>query len=87
MTTATAPGKKMPQKPLRIRPELLPDSAKYCTLDEREYVMIPVEDFGGWLEDIEDTLSLEEYRNDPDPGISLDELLKEEEQRARRVKK
>ncbi len=86
MPTAAAPKKKSPRKPLRIRPELLPDSAKYGTFDEREYVMIPVEDFGGWLEDIEDMLAVEEYRNDPDPGIPFEELLKEE-RRLRKAKK
>ena len=68
--------KKSSRKPLRIRQELLPDSAKYGTFDGLEYVMIPVEDFGGWYEDIEDRLALEEARSDPSPGISLDELLK-----------
>ncbi len=50
MTTMT-PRKKATRKPLRIRPELLPDSAKYGTFDGREYIMIPVEDFGHWYED------------------------------------
>ena len=54
MATITASRKKAPKKPLRIRPELLPDSAKYGTFDGREYVMIPVEDFGEWYEDVED---------------------------------
>lgn len=73
--TATAEKKKTSRKPLRIRQELLPDSAKYGTFDGREYVMIPVEDFGGWYEDMEDRLALEEARDNPSPGISLDELL------------
>jgi hypothetical protein len=74
--TATAPRKKANRTPLRIREEFLPDSAKYGTFDGREYVMIPVEDFGGWFEDIEDRLAVEEARDNPSPGISLDELVK-----------
>jgi hypothetical protein len=80
MTTA-APRRKASRKPLRIRQELLPDSAKYGTFDGREYLMIPVEDFGGWYEDIEDRLALEEARNDPSPGISLEELLEKANRR------
>lgn len=74
--TTTATRKKASRKPLRIRPELLPDSAKYGTFDGREYIMVPVEDFGDWLEDIEDRLAVEEARENPEPAISLDELLK-----------
>ncbi len=66
-----------PRKPLRIRPELLPASAKYCTFDEREYIMLPVEDFGDWLEDIEDRLDWEDYKNNPEPGIPFEDVLKE----------
>ncbi len=75
MTTMTT-RKKANRKPLRIREELLPDSAKYGTFDGREYVMIPVEDFGDWFEYIEDMLALEEAQKDPSSGIPLDELLK-----------
>jgi hypothetical protein len=75
MTTMT-PKRKTARKPLRIRPELLPDSAKYATFDDEEYVMIPVRDFGDWFEDIEDMLSIEDARNNPAPGISLEELVK-----------
>ncbi len=74
-----------PQKPLRIRPELLPASAKYGTFDGREYIMVPVENFGDWLEDIEDRLDWEDYKNNPEPGIPFEEVLKEieEERRAK----
>ncbi len=42
------------KRPLRIREEFLPESAKYATIDSVEYVMIPVADFGEWYEDVED---------------------------------
>ena len=75
MITATLRKKKAVHS-ARIRPEFLPDSAVYGTFADREYVMIPVEDFGGWLEDIEDRLAVEDAGNDPSPGIPLEELLK-----------
>ena len=75
MITAT-PKKKAAGSPRRICQELLPDSAVYGAFAGREYVMIPVEDFGDWLEDIEDRLAVEEASNDPSPGISLEDLLK-----------
>ncbi len=61
MTTMT-PKRKAAKKSLRIRPEFLPDSARYATIDEEEYVMIPVRDFAGWYEDIEDRIIVEERR-------------------------
>lgn len=73
MTTA-ATRKKAPRKPLRIRPELLPNSAKYGTFDGREYVMIPVEDFGEWYEDIEDGAVVEYARDNPEPLVPAEEV-------------
>ncbi len=74
------------KKKLRIKEEYLPDSAIYGTIDGKEYIMLPVEDFGGWLEDIEDRLAVEEAREDPTSGISLEELL-EKANRTRKGKK
>lgn len=74
MTTATAPRKRTVRKPLRIRPELLPDSAKYATIDDEEYVMIPVRDFGEWYEDIEDGAIAQYAHDNPEPAISFEEL-------------
>lgn len=70
--TATVARKKT----LRIRPEFLPDSARYATIDEREYVMIPVEDFAEWHEDLEDRAVAEYVRDDPAPGIPFDEMMR-----------
>lgn len=77
MTTAT---KKRPatKKPLRIRPELLPESAKYGSFDGREYIMIPVEEFGDWYEDIQDGAIIQDRReNNNEQLVSLDEFLAE----------
>ena len=77
------PRKKALGKPLRIRPELLPDSAKYGAFDGREYVMIPVEDFGEWYEDVEDGAVVRYARDNPEPCIPL-EVIKAEMPRKRR---
>ncbi len=63
--TAMTPKRKAIRKALRIRPELLPASARYATIDDNEYVMIPVKDFGGWYEDIEDNAVAEYVRDVP----------------------
>ncbi len=74
MTTTAAPGKRASRKPLRIRPELLPDSAKYATIDGEEYIMIPVRDFGEWYEDVEDGAVVQHVRDNPEPTIPFEEL-------------
>lgn len=67
-----------PQEKLRIREELLPDSAKYITLDDREYVMIPVDEFGEWYEDIVDgAVSQDRLLNDTGNSVTLEELEEE----------
>ncbi len=77
MTTMT-PRKKASRKPLRIRPEFLPESAIYGTFAEREYVMIPVEDFGDWYEDIEANVVAEERRQfDDGPVVPVEDILAE----------
>ncbi len=68
MTTMT-PRKKASRKPLRIRPELLPDSAKYGAFDGREYVMIPVEDFGDWYEDALDSAVIDHIDSLGETGV------------------
>ncbi len=78
MTTATIKRKK-----LRIREELLPDSAVYATIAEKEYVMIPVEEFGDWYEDIEDRILVKERKRfDEGPAVPLAEI----QERIRREK-
>lgn len=72
MTTATK--KRTAKKPLRIRDELLPESAKYATIDDVEYVMIPVADFGEWYEDVEDGAVVQYARENPAPLISSDQV-------------
>lgn len=62
----------VPKKPLRIRPELLPDSATYGTFADKEYVMIPVEDFGEWYEDIAlGAIAEDRIENATEPPLSL----------------
>ena len=73
MTTMT-PRRKAIRKRLRIRPELLPDSAVYGTFAGREYVMIPVEDFGWWFEDLEDNAVAEYARDNSGPNVPLDDV-------------
>ena len=75
MTTLT-PRKKASRKPLRIRPEFLPESAVYGAFAGREYVMIPVEDFGDWYEDIEANAIAEERRRfDDGPAVPVEDIL------------
>ncbi len=76
MTTTTA-GKKSPRKPLRIRPELLPKSAIYGTFAEQEYVMIPVEDFGDWYEEIVDNAAAKTVRDCDCPTVPFEEVAAE----------
>ena len=83
MTTAIATRKaaagrtpRAAKKKLRIRGELLPETARYADLDGQEYICIPVKDFGGWYEDIEDRLLVEEFeRNDDGVRIPFDEVM------------
>ncbi len=71
--TATA-KKRSAKKPLRIREELLPESAKYATIDGIEYVMIPVADFGEWYEDVEDGAVVQYARDNPAPLIPASQV-------------
>ncbi len=74
--TTIAPRKKTPRKPLRIRPELLPDSAKYATIDSEEYVMIPVRDFGEWYEDVVDGAVAQYAFDNPEPLVPSEQVKK-----------
>lgn len=69
------PEKPPARKPLRIRPELLPESAKYATFDDREYVMIPVADFGDWYEDALDGAVIEHIESLGEPTIPAEKVL------------
>ncbi|MCD8350073.1 MAG: hypothetical protein LUC93_05605 [Planctomycetaceae bacterium] len=62
-------------KPLRIREELLPDSATYITVADRRYVAIPVEDFGDWYEDALDLAVAEDREQDAGPCIPAEEVF------------
>lgn len=74
MTTMTI-ERKSAKKPLRIREEYLPGSARYTTVGEEEYVMIPVKDFADWYEDLEDRVLVEERRRfDDAPVVPLEEI-------------
>ncbi len=77
MTTTMASREKAVVKPLRIRPELLPDSVKYGTFDGREYVMIPVEDFGDWYEDALDGAVVDHVESLGEEGIPAEKALAE----------
>lgn len=66
----------MPKKPLRVRPELLPDTATYGTFAGKEYLMIPVEDFGEWFEDITlGAIAQDRLENDTEPPIPFEDIL------------
>ncbi len=70
-TTSQPHGTK---KPLRVKPEFLPDSATYGTFAGREYVMIPVEDFGEWYEDALDGAVVDHIRSCGEEAIPADEV-------------
>lgn len=71
--------KTTPKKNLRIRPELLPETATYGTFADKEYVMIPVEDFGEWFEDITlGSVADDRIVSATEPPISLDKYLTKE---------
>lgn len=85
MTTATK--KRTGKNPLRIREELLPESAKYATIDGVEYVMIPVTDFGEWYEDVEDGAVVQYARDNPAPLIPSDQVKAKAMRQGRNGKK
>ena len=62
-------------KPPRIRPELLPGTAIYGRFADREYVMIPVEDFGEWYEDTVDGAVADYIERLEEPGIPEENML------------
>ncbi len=59
MTTS----KKRDKYVLRVRSELIPESSKYMTFDDVDYLMIPVGEFNAWYETFEDT-SIAKYGSD-----------------------
>lgn len=79
--TARAPKPKgkatKAKKPLRIREELLPDSATYVTMFDREYIAIPVEDFGDWYEDTVDDAVAEDRKFTDGPPIPFEKAAAE----------
>ncbi len=76
MTTTTAKKRvPKPNKPLRIREELLPDSARYITIDDIEYVAMPVADFGEWYEDTVDLAVAEDRDRDPGPCVPAEQVF------------
>ncbi len=85
MTTMTK--KRSTKKPLRIREELLPESAVYGTFADREYIMIPVEDFGEWYEDIEDGAVVQYTQDNPTPLISAEQVKEKIARRGRSAKR
>lgn len=70
----TTAKKRVAGKRLRIREELLPESAKYATIDDVEYVMIPVSDFGEWYEDVEDGAVVRYARAHPAPLVPAERV-------------
>ncbi len=64
-----------PKKKLRIREELLPDSARYITIDDIEYVAMPVADFGEWYEDAIDLAVAEDRDLDPGSAIPAEQVF------------
>ncbi len=69
---------RKPSRPparLRIREELLPGSARYITIDDIEYVAMPVADFGEWYEDTVDLAVAEDRDLDPDPCVPAEQVF------------
>lgn len=65
------------KKPLRIREEFLPKSARYITIDDIEYVAMPVADFGEWFEEVELGAVLDDRKKDTAPAIPFDQAVEE----------
>lgn len=76
----SAVGSKM-RKPLRIREELLPESAVYGTFAGKEYVMIPVEDFGDWYEDLSDNIAADCAMEEPGISTPMEKVFMELDRR------
>lgn len=53
------------KKPLRIRPEFLPESAIYVTIDSLEYIALPTSGYTDWFESVENQ-SVADYTSDPE---------------------
>lgn len=70
-------SKPKPKKPLRIREELLPRSARYITIDDIEYVAMPVADFGEWYEDVELGAVLDDRQKNAESTVPFDQAVKE----------
>jgi hypothetical protein len=77
----TAAPKRLP----RIRPELLPDTAVYGTFADREYIMIPVEDFGEWYEDATlGAIAQDRLENDSEEPIPFEAIAAKYDKRKMR---
>lgn len=70
-----AKAKKALKKPLRIRSELLPESARYITIDDVEYVALPVVEFGDWYEDTLDGAVADYVESLGEPAIPAEKVL------------
>lgn len=68
---------KSPAKPLRIREELLPASARYIIIDDVEYIAMPVAEFGDWYEDALDGAVLDDREQDSDPAVPFEQAMAE----------
>lgn len=85
----TKPSRKAtaPKKPLRIRPELLPETATYGNFAGRDYVMIPIVDFGEWYEDTVDGAVADYIDSLNEPGIPDEEMRAKIGLKSRQAKK
>ncbi len=74
--------------PRRIRPEVLPETATYGTFAGKEYVMIPVEDFGEWYDDVTlGAIAQDRLEMDDEPPIPIENITDLLDRKAKRTAK
>lgn len=69
------PGKQ--KALLKIRTKHLPKSSRKVAVDKSRYIAVPVSGVQEWLEDIEDLAVCQYAHENPEPGIPLEEVLRE----------
>lgn len=64
---------------------IFPESSRLITMDGRDYVMIPLDEFDEWYEDEIDKALVEDLQyEEKGPGIPIDEILQDVEKKKQR---
>ncbi len=62
-----------------------PEASRLITMDGRDYVMIPLDEFDEWYEDEIDKALVEDLKyEDKGPGIPIEEILNDVEKKKHR---